>query len=135
MLQEIKKAGPLLRSIAKTIDFILVAAAAELVPKAGFFAGLLYILISDGLFDGKSIGKKLAGLRVISLKDNSSCSIRESLLRNLTFAAGAALCKIPFAGWAFLALVIAFELVVMIGSKDSMRFGDEIAKTVVIDEK
>jgi hypothetical protein len=135
VLQEIKKAGPLLRSVAKAIDFILVAAVAELVPRAGFFAGLLYILISDGLFEGKSIGKKLVRLRVVSLKDNGPCSIRESILRNLIFAAGLALWQIPLAGWVFLALIIAFELVVMIGSKDSMRLGDEVAKTVVIDEK
>lgn len=135
MLQEIKKAGPLLRSVAKAIDFILIAAVAELVPKAGFFAGLLYLLISDGLFEGKSIGKKLVRLKVVSLKDNSPCSIRESILRNLIFAVGLALWQIPLAGWVFLALIIAFELVVIIGSKDSMRLGDEVAKTVVIDEK
>lgn len=135
MSQELKKAGPLLRSVAKAIDFILVAAVAELVPKAGFFAGLLYILISDGLFEGKSIGKKLTKLRVVSLKDNSPCSVRESILRNLIFAAGLGLWQIPIAGWLFLALIIAFELVVMIGSRENMRLGDEIAKTIVIDEK
>lgn len=135
MLQEIKKAGPLLRSVAKAIDFILIAAVAELVPKAGFFAGLLYLLISDGLFEGKSIGKKLVRLKVVSLKDNSPCSIRESILRNLIFAVGLSLWQIPLVGWVFLALIIAFELVVIIGSKDSMRLGDEVAKTVVIDEK
>ncbi|HYA32069.1 MAG TPA: hypothetical protein VED67_04855, partial [Thermodesulfovibrionales bacterium] len=67
MSDEVKRAGLLLRAFAKALDFILIAAAAEIVPKAGFFAGLAYILIGDGLFDGRSIGKLLMGLRVVSV--------------------------------------------------------------------
>lgn len=56
-----KRASLLLRAIAKTLDFIIIAAAAEVIPRAGFFAGLAYLLIGDGLFDGRSFGKRSLG--------------------------------------------------------------------------
>lgn len=135
MLEEIKRAGLLLRSAAKTIDFIIVAAAAEIIPRAGFFAGLAYLLISDGLFDGRSLGKRLIGLRIISTATNKPCSVRESILRNLLLCIGVALWKIPLIGWIFIVLIIAFEFVILLGSKEGMRLGDELAKTTVIEEK
>ena len=66
MSEEFKRAGLLLRTVAKILDFIIIAAAAEVLPKAGFYAGLAYLLIGDGLFDGRSLGKKIVGLRVVS---------------------------------------------------------------------
>jgi len=135
VLEEIKRAGLLLRSAAKTIDFIIVAAAAEIIPRAGFFAGLAYLLISDGLFDGRSLGKRLIGLRIISTATNKPCSVRESILRNLLLCIGVALWKIPLIGWIFIVLIIAFEFVILLGSKEGMRLGDELAKTTVIEEK
>ena len=48
-----KRAGLLVRTVARILDFILIAAVAEIVPKAGFFAGLAYLLIGDGLFNGR----------------------------------------------------------------------------------
>ncbi len=66
MSGDVKRGSLLLRAIAKTLDFIIIAAAAEVIPKAGFFAGLAYLLIGDGLFDGRSVGKKIIGLRVVS---------------------------------------------------------------------
>ena len=63
--QDLTKAGFLNRVIARTIDFIIVVALYEIIPTIGFFAGMIYLLISDGLFQGRSIGKKLIGLKVI----------------------------------------------------------------------
>jgi len=135
VLEEIKRASLLLRSAAKTIDFIIVAAAAEIIPRAGFFAGLAYLFISDGLFDGRSLGKRLIGLRIISTVTNKPCSVRESILRNLLLCIGVVLWKIPLIGWIFIVLIIAFEFVILLGSKEGMRLGDEFAKTTVIEEK
>lgn len=135
MLEEIKRAGLLLRGVAKTIDFIIVAAAAEMIPRAGFFAGLAYLFISDGLFEGKSLGKQLIGLRVVSTVTDKACSVRESILRNFMLCTGILLWKIPLVGWVFMILILAFEFVMLLGSKEGMRFGDEIAKTTVIEEK
>ena len=135
MLEEPKRASLLLRSVAKTIDLIIVAAAAEMIPRAGFFAGLAYLLISDGLFNGKSLGKQLAGLKVVSIASNKACTVKESILRNLMLCIGAALWRIPLIGWVITLLIIAFEFVMLLGSKEGMRLGDEIAKTTVIIEE
>ncbi len=131
-MDEVKKASLLLRVFAKLLDFILIAAMGEIVPKAGFYAGLSYLLISDGLFDGRSIGKKLMGLKVVSITANEPCSMKESIMRNAPLGAGLLLYKLPWIGWVFIVLVSALEFLMLLGSKDGMRLGDEIAKTIVI---
>ena len=133
MSEEFKRAPLLLRTIAKILDFIIIAAAAEIVPKAGFFAGLAYLLIGDGLFEGRSLGKKLIGLRVVSADTNTPCTFRDSILRNSTLGIGFFFYKVLWFGWIFIVLISVFELIILIGSKDGMRFGDEIAKTIVIE--
>jgi uncharacterized RDD family membrane protein YckC len=127
-----RMASLLLRVVSKCIDFILILAAAEALPKAGWLAGLGYLLISDGLFEGRSIGKRLTGLRVVS-GSGKPCSIKDSILRNSTLGLGVLLWKIPFVGWIFLLAVIVLEFIILLGSKEGMRLGDEIAKTSVIE--
>jgi len=132
MSEKFTSADLLLRIIAKILDFIIIVAVTEVVPKAGFFAGLAYLLIGDGLFDGRSLGKKLIGLKVISADTNKPCSFKDSILRNSTFAIGYLLYKIPWFGWIFIVIVSVFEFIVLLGSKERMRLGDEIAKTIVV---
>jgi uncharacterized RDD family membrane protein YckC len=133
MSEGYRRAGLLLRTIAKTLDFILIAAVAEVMPKAGFFAGLAYLLIGDGLFDGRSLGKKLIGLRVVSADTNRPCTFRDSILRNSTFGIGYLLFKVPWVGWIFIVIISVLEFIILLGSKEGMRLGDEIAKTAVIE--
>ena len=133
MSEELKRAGLLLRTVSKILDFILVAAAVEILPKAGFFAGLAYLLIGDGLFDGRSLGKKIIGLKVVSATTYSSCTFRDSILRNSTFGVGFLFYKVLWFGWTFLIIVAVLEFIILLGSKENMRLGDEIAKTFVID--
>jgi uncharacterized RDD family membrane protein YckC len=132
MSGDIKSASLLLRAIAKTLDFIIIAAAAEVIPKAGFFAGLAYLLIADGLFDGRSFGKKIIGLRVVSADADKPCSFRDSILRNSIFGIGYLLYKIPWFGWVFIVIAMVLEFIILLGSKNGMRLGDEIAKTRVV---
>lgn len=134
MSEEVKRASLLLRTFAKVLDFILIAAAAEVVPKAGFYAGLLYLLISDGLFDGRSVGKLLIGLRVVSVTGGEPCSMKESIVRNAPLGAGLLLYKLPWVGWIFIILVSVVEFLLLLGSKEGMRLGDELAKTTVIEK-
>lgn len=129
---EQKTAGLLLRVVSKSIDFILILAATEALPKAGWFAGLIYLLIGDGLFEGSSLGKKLTGLRVLTT-EGARCTIKDSIMRNSTLAVGLVLWKIPVVGWLFLAAVVALEFIILLGSKEGTRLGDEIAKTVVVE--
>jgi uncharacterized RDD family membrane protein YckC len=133
MSDGIKKASLLLRVFAKALDFILIAAATEMVPKAGFYAGLSYLLISDGLFEGRSIGKRLMGLRVISTATGAPCSMKESILRNAPLGAGVLLYKLPLIGWIFIVVVSALEFLILLGSREGVRLGDELAKTMVIE--
>jgi uncharacterized RDD family membrane protein YckC len=133
MSEEQKKAGLLVRTIARILDFIVIAAAVELVPKAGFYAGLAYLLIGDGLFDGRSLGKRLIGLRVVSSDSLKACTFRDSILRNSVFGIGFLFYKLFWMGWIFIAIVSALEFVILLGSKNRMRLGDELAKTIVIE--
>jgi uncharacterized RDD family membrane protein YckC len=133
MSEELKRAGLFIRAVAKILDFIIIAAAAELVPKAGFFAGLAYLLIGDGFFDGRSVGKKLIGLKVVSAGTYAPCTFRDSVLRNSTLGLGYFLFNVLWFGWFFILLVLVLEFIVLLGSSNGMRIGDEIAKTLVID--
>ena len=144
--KETGKAGFLNRIIARTIDFIIVAALYEVIPRVGFFAGLTYLLIADGLFEGRSVGKKLIGLRVIIYNNAdkvTACSFKESIYRNFPFAVGFIVFGIfnimPLIGWIFsfiaAAVVVLFESLILLGSEKGMRLGDELAKTHVIEEK
>ncbi len=134
------------RAAARAVDFIIVAALCGIIPKAGYLAGLVYLLIADGLFHGRSIGKKLTGLRVIRSDTAGAvreCGFKESVYRNSLFAAAyilyGILGAIPLLGWLFslavIAVILGFECLVMLGSDVGMRLGDEIAKTRVIEDK
>ncbi|HTZ18265.1 MAG TPA: RDD family protein [Dissulfurispiraceae bacterium] len=133
MSEGLLKASLLLRVMAKALDFIVIAAAAKLVPRVGFLAGLAYLLISDGLFDGRSIGKKIIHLRVVSAASGVSGGFRASMIRNAPFAAAMLFLNIPLAGLIFPSLVLAFEFLLALGNSDGMRLGDDLAGTKVLE--
>ena len=142
--QEIPRADLLNRTIAKAVDFLIVIALQEIIPTIGFFAGIAYMLIADGLFQGRSPGKRLVGLRVYvsSGTGYAVCGFRESMIRNSPFAAAylayAVFSVIPAIGWllAFLCVVavVAFEGLVILGSEEGVRMGDELANTRVAED-
>jgi len=134
MSEEPRRAGLLLRTAAKVLDLILIAAVVEIIPRAGFFAGLAYLLLSDGLFNGCSLGKKLIRLKVVSGKTLQPCTFRESILRNSTLGLGYVLWMIPWVGKIFLPAIAAVEFILLLGNSNSNRLGDEIAGTVVTED-
>ena len=139
--ETIVKAKILNRIIARSIDLLIAGAMLELIPVAGYFAGLLYIVIADGLFEGRSVGKKIIGLKVLFLDTSAACTYKESIIRNAPLAVGfllyGVLRVIPFLGWLLSAvvtiLILSLEGLIIIGNEKGMRFGDEIAKTIVVD--
>lgn len=133
MSEERIKASLLMRVIAKSLDLIIIAIANMVAPHAGYLFGIIYLLISDGLFDGRSFGKKVLGLRVISVSTGNSGTFKDSILRNTTLAAALLLYKIPLLGWLFLVFIFTVELLLMLGNKDGMRLGDDLANTEVIE--
>ncbi|MCC6544855.1 MAG: RDD family protein [Nitrospirae bacterium] len=129
---EYHKAGIFNRFVARVIDLIIAAAFSMLLYPVGFFAGLTYILIADGFFDGKSLGKKLINLRTIK-SDGELCSYKESVLRNITIAGGYLFFFIPYVGWLFTLAIVGVETLIIIGNEKGLRIGDELAKTIVIE--
>jgi len=134
MSEEPRRAELLLRAAAKILDLILIAAVIEVIPRAGFFAGLAYLLLGDGLFDGRSLGKKLIRLKVVSIDALEPCTFRDSLLRNSTLGLGYLLWRlIPWIGWIAFPVIAAVEFIMILGNKEGRRLGDEIAGTTVIE--
>ena len=128
------KANTLNRSIARFIDILFALLLARLPGYVGIFSGLTYIAIADGLMGGRSLGKKIIGLRAVYRKDGKGADFRASILRNSTIGVIYLVFLVPIAGWVLAVLGLAFELLLIIGSPDGMRLGDEIASTVVVDE-
>ncbi len=144
--KELVKAPVINRVIAKLIDCLIVIALIQVLPKIGFVAGAVYIFIADALFQGRSVGKRLLGLQVVYYVVNDTiapCGYKESVFRNSPFAAGylvaGVLSLLPLLGWILaivvISIIIVFEGLVMFGSEEGKRFGDEIANTHVIESK
>jgi len=87
-------AGLLSRSVAKAIDLVIFAAFTEVLHQSGIAAGVIFILIADGLFDGRSPGKMLLRIRTVR-EDGSPATVREAILRNLDIALALILWQIP----------------------------------------
>lgn len=134
-----KKANTLHRFIAKAIDLLIVGFLSEIFYPFGFLAGVLYILIADGFFDGQSIGKKLIGLKTVTVLDERRIEFKESIARNSFLALALAFSFIPFIGYFLLFTVGLFIFSVegyfIIKSPKGERLGDRLAFTHVIDVK
>jgi uncharacterized RDD family membrane protein YckC len=135
--KELSKVRIFNRFIAKAVDFIIIGVLYEVIPKIGFFAGLVYLLIADGLFEGRSVGKRLIKLKVVLHETGQQCGVKESIIRNFPLAIGYVLyciIKIPIIRHIFPLLIIVFEFLLILGSEKGMRLGDELARTQVVEE-
>jgi uncharacterized RDD family membrane protein YckC len=135
------------RALARAVDLLIALLPILLAPRghphAGevLFAALL--LYGDSLFGpGRSLGKRLTGLRVVVLATRRSAGMRDSVLRNLPFA----LAVVPAALGAsrpvftlVLACILAVEALVALRplTRDlgQRRLGDLLAGTQVIDTR
>jgi uncharacterized RDD family membrane protein YckC len=79
---------------------------------------VLYFLLKDGLFAGRSIGKKLMGLKVMNITANRPCSKVDSIKRNIIMF-------VPIIGW--------IDLIMAIIDGEGRRFGDKFAGTQVTE--
>jgi uncharacterized RDD family membrane protein YckC len=126
------KADNLPRFVARIIDLLLAVALAQVVAPVGFFAGMTYVLIADGVAQGRSLGKGLIGLRVVSA-DGQPAGLRESILRNLSMAVGYLMFAVPWIGWLLAGAVMVFEGLLVMGNERGRRLGDDLANTQVIN--
>ena len=127
------KADLTTRAVAGFVDLLLVIGLARLPDVLGFLSALGYILIRDGLFQGRSVGKKLIGLSVvIEGVRGGAPAYRESIIRNVPLAAAYILFLIPYAGWVLGPLALGMECLVAVGDDQGMRIGDMLARTCVV---
>ncbi len=133
------------RVLGRAVDLLIALAPVVLAPRGHPHAGELLcaalLLFGDSLFGaGRSLGKRLAGLRVVVLATHRPAGMRESVLRNLPFA----LAVVPAAMGASrpifaaaLACLVVLEAYVALRplTRDlgQRRIGDLLAGTQVID--
>ena len=123
------------RAVAGLVDLLIVIGLARLPDVIGFLTAAAYILIRDGLFDRRSIGKKLIGLRVLSLEDSGpAATYRDSIIRNVPLVLAYFLFLIPYAGWILCPLALGMEGLTALGDRGGMRIGDMLARTQVVSE-
>jgi len=135
------------RVLARAIDLLVALAPLLLVPRGHPLATALLcaalLLFADSLFGpGRSLGKRLAGLRVVVLATRWPAGVRESVLRNGVFVLAAApmLAGAPLQlSGAALACIVVLEAGIALRplSRDlgQRRLGDFIAGTQVIDAR
>ncbi len=132
-------ADPLSRCVAKFLDGLIAAALSQLVSPIGFFAGVTYLLIADGIPPGRSAGKRLLGLAVRG-PNGRECGVRESILRNAIVAGPYALWHLLAQGGWLLGMIgglafvgaVVLEGVLLAGNPQGLRLGDELAETRVV---
>lgn len=133
--------GPMARArwsrlIAKCIDIGLVTVGAICYYPMGLILGVIYLCISDSLYDGQSIGKRFMGFGVVSLIDGSPCTAWQSFVRNLPFTVPLFFLVFPFWGWIFSAIfalpLAAMEVYFLFRGDTAHRLGDIMADTTVI---
>lgn len=127
-----QKADLTTRSIAGFLDLLIVIALARLPDVLGFLSASGYILIRDGLFQGRSAGKRLIGIAVHAADRQGPADYRGSVIRNAPFAAAYLLFLIPYAGWVLGPAVLIVEWLVALGDDSGMRTGDMLANTLVV---
>ena len=126
------------RLIAKAIDLVIAIALVSLpLYPAAQLAGFLYILICDGLWQGRSAGKRVTGLRVVHAPTNNAAVFRDSVLRNITIAVPFIFFMVPVLGWLLWIVigipVLAIEVYLMRSLDHQARLGDTMADTKVLE--
>lgn len=133
------KASLLLRGLARVIDLGVAYGLYRVTGPAGVVIALLYLLFADGMLQGQSVGKRIAGVKVIHLPSRAPARYRESVLRNAPFGLVVLLGMMPDLGpAAFLAGALGIggvEAWKVLKEPLGIRLGDAWADTQVIDGK
>ena len=113
------------RLYAATIDGLLIASILARYwsspPIALIAIGVAYVLLRDA-FLGRSVGKFLLGLSVVSLETGRPASARDSVARNVVFALPGA--NLP---------AVFLETRTLARDPQGQRLGDRFALTQVVD--
>lgn len=130
------KVACLARLFAKLIDLFIVLIIVIFLFQIGIIVAAVYIAFADSLKNGQSVGKKIIGLRVVSLEDNRPCSAKQSFVRNLPIVLPLLFAFIPVWGWLFSLLLgvplILLEAYLLFTLDSGHRLGDVMADTTVV---
>ena len=117
-------ASPGIRLVAHFIDhfvalglLIFFGTTSDSLVLVGLLAYMVYYIFSDALPGGKSLGKRVVGIKVIGLSELKPCTPIQALKRNLIM-------MIP---------VIGFLDMLSIFGRRYQRWGDRWAETIVVN--
>jgi len=99
--------------VAFIVTVVLQRTGFVLLALACIFA-FLYTLLADGLEGGQSYGKRMVGIRVVSMQTGAPCSFGQSFIRNL-----------------LLMILGPIDWIFIFGDR-RQRLGDKAAGTIVI---
>lgn len=132
------KADLTLRALARLVDFTVALGLAYALPSLGPIAAALYMLTADGFPNGQSPGKRLFGVRAMSVPRRAPALLMESVLRNSPFALVAVFGSAPLL-WPALFVagvpILLFESYRVVTQPQGIRIGDLFADTQVVDGK
>ena len=133
------KAALLPRVVARASDLTIAFFLSGISDRAGVLAGLLYLMVGDALMHGQSLGKRLAGVKVVHVPSRAPADLRHSMVRNAPFALAFLFTTVSLWGWILFALIglplILFEGYMVYTDALGIRLGDIFADTQVIDAK
>ena len=117
-------AGQFVDGLVAAVPFLVALLVTALLPRSEIVGvvpvavaailGVLYTLLSDGLEGGQSIGKRLVGIRVVSMSTGAPCTFGQSFVRNL-----------------LLMILGPIDWLFIFGERHQ-RLGDKAAGTIVI---
>lgn len=96
----------------------------------GAVAVFFYAFLLEGYWDGRTLGKKLFGIKVVR-EDGDQCKYGPAFVRNIP----AFVTIIPFVGGFFYLLAILAGFIAMAISDNRQRIFDRLAGTVVVREQ
>jgi len=124
------------RLVAKAVDLFIVVILSVFLYPFGILLGIIYMCFADFIQGGQSVGKKIIGLKVISLEDGSPCSMKQSIKRNLPFIIPLSCMIVPVIGWLFALflgfVLISLEIIILFKLDSGHRLGDVMADTSVV---
>ena len=130
------RADLLSRILARAIDLLFFGFFACLGSVVGVMAGLLYLAIADGLMNGRSLGKKIIRIQVLSEPELVPVGFKGSIIRNATIFVIVLFAIVPIIGWILFftlgLVIIAVEIYLMVVDTGHRRAGDIMARTVVV---
>jgi uncharacterized RDD family membrane protein YckC len=121
------------RILAEVVDRLAPLPFIAYLFPPWILVAVAYHLICDGAPSGRSPGKWIFRLRVVSVSSSQPCGVWRSILRRLPTALGQA----AYCSWVFVPVIIAYELVALAFvwlNPTGRRFEDYFTGTQVITE-